>query len=241
MPEPLQKRIQYFHDEVILEGYLSRQAFATQRSPGIIIAHEWMGIEPHIIEYADALALRGYTAFVVDLYGKSNVPENYEEAKTLSDELRNNRHLLRERMLAGLDVLRQQDNVDASRIAAIGFSLGGCAVMELGRTGENIKGLVSFYGDVGSPHKENAKLIKGKVLVLHGGSDPYVNMEHVTDFNDEMKSGNIACEIVIYSQALHGFSNPKESKSANAGSSFDEHVHCMAWERMLLFLEEVFS
>src|SRR5205085_11459672 len=123
---------------------------------------------------AEQLAEMGYVAFAVDVYGTTQRPKDTAEAAKTSGVYKNDRQLLRGRMIAGLKTLTNQPLVDSSKLAAIGYCFGGTAVLELARTGADLKGVVSFHGGLDSPTPSDGKKIKAKILALHGADDPYV-------------------------------------------------------------------
>ena len=95
--------------------------------------------------------------------------------------------------------------VDPKRIAAMGYCFGGTTALELARSGADLRGMVSFHGGLSTPNPEDAKNIKGKVLVLHGGDDPYVSRDELFAFIDEMKKAGVDWQVNIYSKAVHAF------------------------------------
>ena len=111
-------------------------------------------------------------------------------------------------MQAGLDVLRHEPMCDPKHMAAIGYCFGGTCVLELARSGADIAGVVSFHGGLDTPHPADAKNIKCKVLVLHGGDDPYVPAKDVDALEKEMRAGGVDWQLVVYGGAVHAFTNP---------------------------------
>src|SRR5579864_2010448 len=115
----------YKQGDTALEGYLAYDAALPGKHPGVLVVHDWMGQGPFSKSKADALAKLGYVAIAVDIYGKDVRPSNQREASEQAGKFKNDRKLLRARMQAALDVLKARDNVDPSRIAAIGHCFGG--------------------------------------------------------------------------------------------------------------------
>src|SRR3989338_4882358 len=173
------ERIEYRDGETALEGYLVRDADLQEPVPGVLVVHEWKGLNPYAEHRAEQLAELGYVAFAVDMYGKGVRAQDHDEAAKLSGVYRQDRQLMRRRILAALTVLRRQPGVDASRIAAIGYCFGRTTVLELARGGADVLGVASFHGALDTPNPADAKHIKGRVLVLHGADDHFVTPEQV--------------------------------------------------------------
>lgn len=158
--------------------------------PGILVVHEWKGLNDYAKRRAYQLAGLGYAAFAADMYGKGVRAKDHEEAGRLSGIYRNDRQLTRGRIGAALEVLRAQPQVDPARIGAIGYCFGGMAVLELARGGADVKGVVSFHGSLDTPVPAAPGSVKAKVLVLTGADDSYVSAG-VPGFEKEMKeAGN---------------------------------------------------
>ena len=149
-------------------------------------------------------------------------PNNPKDAAATAAIYKNNRVLLRERIKAALDELRRQQMVDTGKIAAIGYCFGGTTVLELARSGADVRGVVSFHGGLDTPSPQDAKNIRSKVLVLHGADDPYVPAEQIKAFEDEMRGGNVDWQLVKYSKAVHSFTNPDAGIDNSKGAAFKE-------------------
>ena len=160
--------IEYKQGDTVLEGYLSYDTAFEGNRPGVLVVHEWKGLNDYAKMRADMLAKLGYVAFAADIYGKGVRPQSYDEAGAQAGKYKNDRSLLRQRVMAGLEELKSQTNVDVSKLAAIGYCFGGTTVLELARFGADIKGVVSFHGGLNSPTPADAQAIKARVLVLHG-------------------------------------------------------------------------
>ena len=156
---------------------------------------------------AEMLAALGYTVFAADIYGKGIRPDNPKDAGALAGKYKNDRSLLRARVLAGLDVLKKQPLADAKRTAAIGYCFGGTTVLELARSGAEISVVVSFHGGLSTPTPGDASRIKGRVLALHGADDPFVPAKEVAEFGEEMRKARADWQLVSYGNAVHSFTD----------------------------------
>jgi len=148
--------------------------------------------------------------------------------------------LFRERLIAGLDEMKMQPLVDANNIAAIGYCFGGGGVLELARTGADLKGVVSFHGSLKNPNPQDAQNIKGRVLVLHGAIDPNVSEEDVVAFKKEMEDANVDYVLTEYSGAVHSFTIPSAGADVSTGNAYNEKADKRSWDAMKKFFEEIF-
>ncbi|MBK5273984.1 MAG: dienelactone hydrolase family protein [Desulfuromonadales bacterium] len=235
------KIVEYKQGETVLEGYLAWDDAKTAQRPGILIVHEWTGINDHMKQRAEMLAKLGYVAFAADIYGKGIRPAGQPEAGQTAGIYKNDRPLMRARARAGLETLKKQKFVDRQRIAATGYCFGGTTVLELARDGADLKGLVSFHGGLSTPTPQDAVNIKGKVLALHGADDPFVKADEVAAFQDEMRKGNVDWQFTSYSNAVHSFTNKAAGTDNSKGAAYNEKADKRSWEAMKTFFAEIFK
>ena len=232
--------VEYKQGDTTLEGYLVYDEALSGKRPGILVVHEWKGLNTYAKRRADMLARLGYIAFAADIYGKGIRPATIPEAAAISGKFKADRPLLRARVNAGLDILKAQPNVDVTQVAAIGYCFGGTTVLELGRSGADIKGIVSFHGGLSSPTPQDARNIKAKVLALHGAADPFVSADEVAGFEKEMTDAKVNYRLIKYPGAMHGFSNP-DNKNVPPGALYNEAADKASWIEMQKFFKEIFS
>ena len=233
--------VEYKQGDAILQGYLSYDQSLTGKRPGILVVHDWMGVSDDTKMRAEMLAGLGYVAFTADIYGKGVRPKNAQEAQAEAGKYFQDRTLLRARAKSGLDYLASRPEVDPSRLGVMGYCFGGGTSLELARSGAPVKGVVSFHGSLSTPTPEDAKNIKGKVLVLHGADDPYVKQADVTAFMDEMRKGGVNWELVQYSGAVHAFTIKGAGADNSKGAAYNEQADRRSWEAMKNFWNEVFA
>lgn len=231
--------IEYKQGDAVLEGYLSYDTNFTGQRPGVLVVHEWKGLNDYAKMRADMLADLGYVAFAADIYGKGIRPQSTEQAGAQAGKYKGDRPLLRQRVEAGLAELKSQPNVDATKLAAIGYCFGGTTVLELARAGANIKGVVSFHGGLSTPTPADAKHIKARVLVLHGADDPFVSPEEVAGFEKEMTDAKVKYQLIPYPGAVHGFTNPANIGDLK-GALYNKEADQKSWEEMQKFFKEIF-
>jgi len=126
-------------------------------------------------------------------------------------------------------------------MAAIGYCFGGTAALELARSGANIAAVISFHGGLDTPTPEDAKSISGKVLVLHGGDDPFVPFDQVRTFEDEMRQAKVDWQLVTYGGAVHAFTIPDAGNDKTKGAAYDRKADKRSFEAMQVFFKEVFG
>ena len=233
--------IEYKHGDAALEGYLAYDDSFPGKRPGILIIHEWWGHNAYARKRAEQLASLGYVAFALDMYGKGVLAKTPKEASDLAGTFKTDRALMRARATAGLDILRRNPKVDADNLGAIGYCFGGTTVLELARAGANLKGVVSFHGTLETPHPEDAKNIRCKVLVLTGADDPSVPKAQIAAFEDEMKKANVDYKVVAFPGAVHAFTNPAAGDDPKRGVAYNKDADEKSWAAMKEFFAKVLS
>ena len=233
--------VEYKQGDVVLQGYLSYDESLPGKRPGVLVIHDWMGVSDDTKMRAEMLAGLGYVALTADIYGKGVRPKNAQEAQAEAGKYYNNRALWRARAKAGLDFLTSRPEVDPARVGVMGYCFGGGTALELARSGAPVKGVVTFHGSLSSATPEEAKNIKGKVLVLHGADDPYVKQADVTAFMDEMRKGGVDWELVQYSGAVHAFTIKGAGSDNSKGAAYNPEADRRSWEAMKNFWKEIFA
>ena len=235
------KVVEYRQGDAVLEGYLAYDDTVAEKRPGVLVVHEWTGLGPYVQKRVQQLAGMGYVAFGADIYGKGIRPDNPKDAAAIAGKYKGDRQLLRDRVLAGLTELRRQPQVDTGRLAAIGYCFGGTTVLELARSGADLRGVVSFHGGLDTPLPATAGQIRAKVLALHGADDPFVPPAQVAAFQDEMRKAGADWQMVYYSGAVHSFTNPDAGSDPKKGAAYNERADRRSWEAMKLFFAEIFA
>lgn len=244
------EKISYQIDGKSYGGYWAfptEEETSLQQRPAILVAHAWMGQDQFARQKADALAELGYIGFAADVYGEEKAVSNEKDAQSLMLPLFQDRALLQKRICAALDVMRQHPGVDPSNIGAIGFCFGGLTVIELLRSGADIKGVVSFHGGLGNKKGDIqaktvpiAKSIKGSLLILHGHDDPLVSREDIASIQKEFTDAKVDWQMNIYSHTSHAFTNP-DAHDQEKGLMFQPLSNKRAWWAMIHFFSEHFK
>ncbi|MBM9536524.1 dienelactone hydrolase family protein [Desulfobulbus alkaliphilus] len=236
------KTVSYNIDENIFEGIIVYDSTANSIRPGVLMVPNWMGPSEQSLEKAARVAGDKYVVFIIDMYGREIRPKDSSEAAIAAGQVRQDRELMRKRVNVALTTFREQSDevpLDPARIAAIGFCFGGGVVLELARSGTELKGVVSFHGNLDTPNTADAQNIQAKVLVLHGADDPLVPDEQVQTFISEMRDGDVDWQLVHYGGAVHSFTDPYASMPGRA--EYHPEVARRAFTTMELFFQEIFD
>jgi dienelactone hydrolase len=233
--------VDYEHDGVKLKGYLAYDVADNSIRPGVLVVHEWWGLNDYAKQRARDLAELGFMAFACDMYGAEIVTESWEEAPKLAGPFYDDRELMRTRAAEGLKMLKNHTLCDKNRVAAVGYCFGGTCALELARSGADLRGVVSFHGGLNTPDPEDTKNIKAKILVCHGGDDSFVNDAEVVAFEKEMRDGGVNWQLNSYGGAVHSFTNPKSGDDPSKGVAYHAQAATRSWEAMRDFFREIFA
>lgn len=232
--------LEYQHGEVLLEGMLAWDDAQAGPRPGVLVSHAWGGRGEFEVEKAKALAGLGYVGFALDMYGKGVRGTDPEQNSALMAPLMEDRALLQERIALAVSVLREQAQVDAANIAAIGFCFGGLCVLDLARSGSDIKGVASFHGLFQAPGNTVGKRIRARVLCLHGYDDPMAPPESMTALATELSAAGADWQIHAYGNTQHSFTNPA-ADNADMGTVYNPAADRRSARALANFLEELFA
>ena len=239
LPSVVTETITYEHEGVELEGVLAYDENATGKQPGVLVIHEWWGLDDHPKERAKRLAEQGYVTFCLDMYGKGKLTGDPAQAKEWSSAFYGDPHGFgRKRLLAGFDVLKNHERVDASRLGAMGFCYGGTVALELAWSGVDVKGVVCFHGNLMNPPEADAKNVKADVLVCNGAADVWVPKEMLEGFDDALTKAGIEHRIENYEGAVHAFTNPGADARGIDNVAYDKAADEASWKSMTAFFAE---
>ncbi len=236
--EIVTKEISYFIDTMTFRGFFAYDNGFKEKRPGVLVAHEWWGLNDFAKSQVRNLAQMGYAAFAVDLYGNGRSTDDFKTADQMAGAVRGTPKM-RERIIAGLAALHSQDIVDPKRVAAIGFCFGGTAVLELAYSGADCKAVVSFHGGLFSPKKEDVKNIKAHLLILHGANDRTMTPETIYQFQESMRNSGADWQMIFFGNTVHSFTNPSAGNDPAKGVAYNPVSAARAFSYMKLFLKEV--
>jgi dienelactone hydrolase len=237
------EEVEYSDNGTTLKGYLAYDDSIKGKRPGVLVVHEWWGLNDYARKRANMLAELGYTALAVDMYGNGQQADHPDKAGELSSNVMKNLDNAQKRFEAAMDLLKKQKTVNPDQIAAIGYCFGGGVVLNMALRGVDLDGVASFHGILPTAAPENAD-IKSKIIVFQGAKDPFVKDEQVEEFKKAMDSTNADYEIVIYSNAKHSFTNPKADeygKKFDLPLEYNAEADQKSWDRTQEFLKGVFA
>jgi dienelactone hydrolase len=229
----------YTHKEHELHGFIAHHDVIDTPRPAVLIAHDWTGRNEFACNKARMIAEMGYIGFALDMYGQARLGSSNDEKMTLMNPLASDRSLLRDRVCAAFEAVKELPEVDKNRIAIIGFCFGGLCALDLARSGADIKGVVSFHGLLGKPEHLESSAIKTRVLVLHGYDDPMVKPAQVNEFCREMTKAQVDWQVHMYGRVQHAFTNP-DAHDTDLGLIFNSMAAERSWLAMSNFLNEIF-
>ncbi len=233
----------YDADGLTMKGFVAYDKASTTKRPVVLIVHEWWGLNDYVKNRAKQLATLGYLAMAVDLYGDGKTADNPDEAKELSGPFYKDPQLEKSRFDAALAKIKTYPVADTAQVAAIGYCFGGGVVLNVARMGENLKGVVSFHGNLlGVP--VDKKKLKADVLICHGEADQFVKPEEVEKFKKQMDKAGVPYTFKSYPGATHAFTNPKSTENGKKFSmpiEYNASADTASFNEMKTFFNNLFT
>lgn len=222
------------------QGYLVwDDAFSGER-PGVLVVHEWWGLNDYAKYRADEVAKLGYVAFAADMYGTGKVTDSADQAREWMQGVTVDVEEWRNIANAGLAQLKKHPMVDADKVAAIGYCFGGGTVLQMAYGGLDVLGVVSFHGSLPSLPKEDEAKLKAHIDVEHGGADPFVPAEQLAMFKARLDAVHADYQFHEYAGVKHSFTNPNAGKRGMAALQYDANADRESWTNMQATLERLF-
>ena len=233
--------ISYNLDGRNFKGYVVYDSANKNKRPAVLVVHEWWGLTEYPRSRARQLAELGYIAMAVDMYGDGKTAEDPKAAGELATPFYTNPQLAKTRLDAAMNQLKQYAQTDTGNIAAIGYCYGGFVVLNAAKLGADLKGVVSFHGNLsGAP--VNKDLLKAKILICHGEADDMVNKE-VELFKKAMDSAGVDYSFKSYANATHAYTNPaatEKGKKFKMPIAYNAAADSASWNDMKEFLSRIF-
>lgn len=238
------KEVSYRSGDTVMKGYLAYDKNITGKRPGVLVVHEWWGLNDYARKRARMLAGMGYAALAVDMYGEGKQAMHPDDAGKFSSELMKNFDVGKARFTAAMDFLKRQRITDPGKIAAIGYCFGGGVVLNMARQGIDLKGVASFHGGLAAVKPAEKGAVRARILVLHGEDDKFTTAAQIEAFKKEMKEAGVDLKFMSYPGAMHCFTNPDAdtyAKKFNLPLGYNAEADKKSWEELGKFLEEIFK
>jgi dienelactone hydrolase len=226
------KTVDYDYDGTKLKGFLAYDDAVKEKRPGVLVVHEFWGLNDYAKDRCKQLAELGYVAFAVDMYGDGKTTEHPDDARKMTMVVRDNVKLWRGRAEAGLKQLKAQPNVDPDKLAAIGYCFGGTTCLQLAYGGADLKAVATFHAGLVTPTEAEAKAIKPKILVCNGEADTFITADAIKSFREALDHAKVKYEFVNYKDAVHSFTVPHADKANIKGVKYDKAADEDSWKRM---------
>ena len=235
------RTIAYQHGNSELEGYLAWDDRFDGKRPGVLVVHEWWGLNEYARSRVRQLAEQGYVAFAPDMYGTGKVTSHPDQASAWMKEIQENVQQWVARADSGLSVLKQQAVVDSGQLAAIGYCFGGATVMHMAYAGLDVDVVASFHGSLPVASESQLAGIKARILVAHGNADPFVPAERVGAFRDALAKSTADWTMMEFGGVKHSFTNPGAGDYGIDALVYDPPADRQSWQMLLWLLDETFK
>lgn len=232
------KEITYKQGDTPLVGYLAWDDAAAGKRPGVLVVHEWWGMNDHARAQARRLAEAGYVGFALDMFGAGKVTTHPKDAMSFVQEATKDPAVTAARFEAGRAVLAAQPQVDPTKISAFGYCFGGGVALNMARAGKDLAAVVTFHGSLkasGPPPQPGR--VKPAILVQTGGADAMVPPEAIQAFEKEMKDAKANAKVIVYPGARHAFTNPDADKVGMENLRYDPRADQESWDAAVKFLK----
>ncbi|MDH3267667.1 MAG: dienelactone hydrolase family protein [Ignavibacteria bacterium] len=240
----VEQEVLYSSDSTNLNGFLVYDNNIKEKRPGVLIVHEWWGLNDYARSRARMLAELGYTAFALDMFGNGKTATHPEDAQKFASAIFSNIESGEKRFMAAYNFLEEQATVDPNNIAAIGYCFGGGVVLHMASIGTDLKAVASFHGSLQAIVPPEEGVVKAFILVCNGADDPFTTPEQIVAFKKEMDSAKVNYEFINYEGAVHSFTSPYADslgKMFNMPLAYDEKADKESWAEMKKVFTQVFS
>ena len=212
------------------EGYYISPS---DQAPFVLLIHDWDGLTDYEVKRANMLADLGYAVFALDLFGAGVRPTEIKDKRQHTGELYKDREKMRALMKGALDAAKNKGaNIDNA--VAFGYCFGGAAVLELARSGADLKGFATFHGGLKTPQGQNYAKTRGKLLIMHGSADKAITMDQFAALANELEAAGVDHEMITYGGAQHAF-------TVFGTSRYQEAADKKSWKRFTQFLADTLT
>lgn len=239
-----EQTVHYTSGGTPLQGYLVWDDAIAGKRPGVLVVHEFWGLNDYARSRARQLAQLGYTALAVDMYGGGKAATHPSDAQEFMHSVLSRADVMKKRFVAAEAVLQQEESVDPNNIGAIGYCFGGYVVLQMAREGVPLKAVASFHGMLGTEHPAQPNTVKAKVAAFNGADDNMVTPQAIETFKQEMQNAGVDYQFVNYPGAKHGFTNPEADAIAqqfNLPVAYNAVADKDSWQQMQRLFSNAFQ
>lgn len=239
-----EQTVEYRSGDTMLKGFLAWDDDITDKRPGVLVVHEWWGLNDYSRDRARQLARLGYTAFALDMYGDGKAATHPADAQEFMHSVMSQADVMKKRFAAAKAVLEQDVTVDPQRIAAMGYCFGGYVVLQMAREGIPLKAVGSFHGMLNTSSPAQPNTVKARIAVFNGADDSMVPEQSIKAFEQEMQNASVDYTLVNYPGAKHGFTNPEATALGlqfNMPIAYNAEADADSWKKFQALLAEVFA
>lgn len=226
------KQVNYKHGDMECRGMLAWDDSIEGPRPGVLVVHEWWGLDAYAKQRTEMLAKLGYIAFAADMYGEGKTVNHPKDAGEMATKVRSNVEDWRKRGLEALNVLTSQPMCDKTKVAAIGYCFGGSTVQQLAFAGTDLKAVASFHGGLVQPTPEQVKATKAEILICNGADDSFIPAMAIKSFREALDKGGAKYEFINYSGARHSFTVPEADSHGIEGLKYNKEADEKSWDDM---------
>ncbi len=234
--------VEYEFQGTKLKGVIFYDDAVAEKRPGVMVVHEFWGLDDYAKMRAEMLAKLGYVALACDMYGDGKHTEHAADAAKFAGEARANKEVWLGRANAGLKVLKDHKAVDPKKLGVMGYCFGGSTALQVALAGtDDVLAVVSFHGALPTPTAEEAKKVKAKVAVCHGAEDKFITSETVQKFKKAFEDAGVKINFEAYPGAVHSFTVKDAEKKGLDGIAYNKDADEKSWETMKATFKEAFG
>lgn len=235
-----EESVSYQVDGQNYQGYLYYDDSSTKKRPGVLVVHEWWGLNDYARKRARMLAELGYTALALDMFGNGKTTEHPAEAGEFSKAALSYFESTKARFLAAMDILKAHSTTN-SKIAAIGYCFGGGVVLNMARAGVELDAVASFHGSLEPKVSPLKGAVKAAIYVANGEDDNFIPAEAIETFKADMKRAGANFIFRQFPGAKHAFTNPgadQVAKEYGLPIAYNAQADAQSWQDMQKFFNK---
>jgi dienelactone hydrolase len=235
------KEIQYKQGGTPLQGFIAWDDAVKGKRPGVLVVHEWWGLNEHARNQARRLAEAGYVGLALDMYGKGKSTQHPDDAGKMATELNKDPKQVKARFDAALAQLKKDPHVDAKKIGVVGYCMGGTIALSMAGAGEPLGVVAAFHAGLQNLPKPKQGQVKARILLNTGAADPMAPQSAVDAFKQSFEGAGAKVEVISYPGAKHGFTNPDADKAGMPALAYNAEADKESWANSMQLFKDVFG